>query len=399
MAARRLSKHDVAGLSATGMHADGNGLYLQVTGPNSRSWIFRYTFKGKERWLGLGSVRDVTLAKARDVRDDARAQIRKGIDPVQTRKEGALQVRASERNAITFRQRAEQYIDAHKESWRSEKHIGQWRSTLESYVFPTVGDLPATSIMAAHVVEILRPIWSVKPETARRVRGRIEAILDYAADPDDAAYRNPATMTAQLKKKLPKVSGTKRSTNHPSLPYAEIAAFMVSLREREGVATLALEFAILTAARTGEVIGATWKEMNLRQSVWEVPAGRMKGGRSHRVPLSAAALHVLHRVKAYAVGDVVFPSLPRDRSLSNMALLTVLRRMSRSDLTVHGFRSTFRTWAAERTNIPREVCEAALAHVIKDKTEAAYQRGDLFDKRVRLMNEWADYCCSSVPVV
>jgi integrase len=202
-------------------------------------------------------------------------------------------------------------------------------------------------------------------------------------------------MTAQLKKKLPKVSSTKRSTNHPSLPYAEMGAFMASLREREGVATLALELAILTAARTGEVIGATWKEMNLKQSVWDVPAGRMKGGRSHRAPLSAAALHVLHRVKAYAVGDVVFPSLPRDRALSNMALLTVLRRMGRSDLTVHGFRSTFRTWAAERTNIPREVCEAALAHVIKDKTEAAYQRGDMFEKRVRLMEEWAEFCAPS----
>jgi len=388
----RLAKNDVTQLTAAGMHPDGNGLYLQVTGPNSRSWIFRYTFKGKERWLGLGSARDITLAKARDARDDARTQIRSGIDPVQMRKNGASLGRASKRNAVTFRQRAEQYIEAHKDSWRSAKHISQWRSTLESYVYPAIGDTAAGSITAGHVVDILRPIWSTKPETARRVRGRIEAILDYAADPDDAAYRNPATMTAQLQKKLPKIPGGSRPVNHPSLPYGEVGAFLASLREREGVAALALEFAILTAARTGEVIGANWPEMNLAKGVWTVPGDRMKGGRTHRVPLSTAALQVLERVEVYAIGDVVFPSLPHARSLSNMALLTVLRRMDRSDLTVHGFRSTFRTWAAEQTNFPQEVCEAALAHALKDKTEAAYQRGDMFEKRTRLMEAWAKFC-------
>jgi integrase len=377
------------------MHFDGNGLYLQVTGPNSRSWIYRYTFKGRERWLGLGSARDVSLAKARDARDDARAQIRSGIDPVQTRKNEASQAFALARNAVSFRQRAEQYVEAHKEGWRSAKHAGQWQSTLESYVYPAIGNLPANAITASHIVDVLRPIWSAKPETARRVRGRIEAILDYAADPDDAAYRNPATMTAQLAKKLPKVAAARRTTNHPSLPYSELGSFLDSLRAREGLAALALEFVILTAARTGEVIGAKWAEMNLAKAVWTVPAGRMKSGRPHHVPLSAAAMDVLRRARTLAVGDIVFPSLPHDRPLSNMALLTVLRRMGRSDLTVHGFRSTFRTWTAERTGFSREVCEAALAHVLKDKTEAAYQRGDLFDKRVDLMETWAKYCAIS----
>jgi integrase len=199
-------------------------------------------------------------------------------------------------------------------------------------------------------------------------------------------------MTAQLQKKLPKIPGIRRPVNHPSLSYDEARAFMASLREREGVAALALEFVILTASRTNEVIGANWAEMNLANAIWTIPKERMKGGRLHRVPLSPAAMDVLRRAKAFAVGNFVFPSLPHDRALSNMALLTVLRRMGRRDLTVHGFRSTFRTWTAERTNFPREVCEAALAHVLKDKTEAAYQRGDLFDKRVRLMNDWAEFC-------
>ena len=374
------------------MHADGNGLYLQVAGTDSRSWIFRFTFRGKARWCGLGPARDVTLAQARALRDDARAELRKGIDPVEARRDAKIQMRIDEKKAVTFRQRAEQYIEAHKEGWRSTKHRDQWQSTLETYVYASIGDMPAGSILASHVVDVLRPIWSAKPETARRVRGRIEAVLDYAADPDDALYRNPATLTDRLLKKLPKLPTSRRQTNHPSLPYAEVAAFMASLRERDGIAALALKFTILTAARTNEVIGATWPEFNLAASVWTIPGERMKSEREHRVPLSRSAIAVLARAKDFAVGDVVFPSLHHDRALSNMALLTVLRRINRSDLTVHGFRSTFRTWAAERTHFPREVCEAALAHVLKDKTEAAYQRGDLFDKRRRLMEAWADYC-------
>jgi integrase len=388
----RLSQAAVDKLTAAGMYPDGDGLYLQVTGPESRSWIYRFTLRGKARWYGLGSAREITLAKARVARDEARALIRKGIDPVQERKDRDVRARVDERKAVTFRERAEQYIKAHAEGWRNEKHRDQWASTLAAYVYPSIGDLPAGSITASQVVDILRPIWTEKPETARRVRGRIEAILDYAADPDDALYRNPATMTAQLMKKLPKLSQSKRPKNHPALAYDEIGAFMASLRQQQGIAACALEFTILTAARTGETLGIQWPEIDLTSAVWTIPAERMKGFRKHRVPLSRAAVAVLGRMRTTASGRFVFPSLPNDRPLSNMAMLVVLRRMNRPGVTVHGFRSTFRTWAAELTHFPREVCEAALAHALKDKTEEAYQRGDLFEKRRRLMDDWARFC-------
>jgi integrase len=328
------------------------------------------------------------LAEARNARDDARALIRREIDPVQHRKDAKVRTRVQERSAITFRVRAEQYIEAHEEGWRNAKHRDQWRATLRNYVYPAIGDLPAASVTAGHVVDLLRPIWTEKPETARRIRGRIESILDYAADPDDSTFRNPAAATVQLLKKLPKTK--RQQTSHPALPYDDAPAFMAELRSREGMAALALEFTILTAARTGEALGAKWDEISGR--VWIVPASRMKMEREHRIPLSDAALAVLERAKALRIGDFIFPSLPHDRPLSNMAMLTVLRRMNRSDLTVHGFRATFRTWAAERTNFPREVIEAALAHILEDKTEAAYQRGDLLEKRRRLMDAWAQYC-------
>ena len=378
------------GLQA-GLHRDGDGLYLQVTGPESRSWIFRYSFRGKPRWLGLGSTQHVTLAAARNARDDARTEIRRGVDPVAARKEQRAQERIGTVKRVSFRERAEQYIQAHEEGWRNQKHREQWRASLKAYAYPIIGELAASEVAASHLVEILRPIWSEKPETARRLRGRIEAVLDYAADPDDMHYRNPAAMTAQLLKKLPRPSASKNVQNHPSLSYEEIGPFMAALREREGIAARALEFVIATAARTGEVLGARWNEMDIAGAVWTVPAERMKGAREHRVPLSAIALKALKAMQAVKQGEVVFPSLPHDRPLSNMALLTVLRRMNRADLTVHGFRSTFRTWAAEQTTFPREVAEAALAHVLKDKTEKAYQRGDLFEKRRRLMIAWAEY--------
>jgi integrase len=392
MAKGRLSPASVEKIDKAGMYPDGNGLLLQVAGPQARSWIYRYTLNGKARWYGLGSAREVTLAQARDLRDDARALIRRGVDPVKARKDERVQARVDERKSATFRERAEQYIEAHKEGWRNEKHRDQWGSTLAAYAYPSIGDLPAGSITASHMVDLLRPIWTEKPETARRVRGRIEAILDYAADPDDALYRNPATMTAQLMKKLPKLPQSKRPQNHPSLPYDEIGAFMASLRQQQGIAACALEFTILTAARTAETLGMQWPEIDLPRAVWTIPAERMKSGREHRVPLSRAAVAVLERMRSPASGRMVFPSLPQDRPLSDMAMLMVLRRMNRPGITVHGFRSSFRTWAAESTNFPREVAEAALAHALKDKTEAAYQRGDLFEKRRRVMDAWGEFC-------
>jgi integrase len=374
------------------MHLVEGGLYLQVAGPQARSWIFRYQFQGRARWLGLGSARHVTLAQARHARDDARTLIRKGIDPVQHRTDARAQARVQERSSVTFRERAEQYLQAHEGGWQSPKHREQWRSTLRSYVYPTLGALPAAQIAASHIVDLLRPIWAEKPETARRIRGRIESILDYAADPDGSSYRNPAAMTVQLLKKLPKA--TLERTNHPALPYDEAPAFIAELRTRDGAAALALEFTVLTAVRTSEALGARWDEVG--GGVWTVPASRMKKRREHRVPLAAAALAVLDRARALRAGEFIFPS-PRDRPLSNMAMLATLKRMGRSNLTVHGFRATFRTWAAEWTGFPHDVIEAALAHVIEDKTRAAYQRGDLLAKRRRLMEAWAEFICSGAP--
>jgi integrase len=366
------------------------GLYLQVAGPDAKSWIYRFSVRRQERFMGLGSARDVTFAQARKRVDELRVnQVSKKIDPIAERKAASEVARAAKAKAVPFRERAEQYITAHEGEWRNPKHRAQWRATLQTYAYPAIGDLPVSAITVSHIVEVLRPIWVEKAETARRVRGRIEAVLDYAADPDDPTYRNPAALTAQLKKVLPKLGKARRPSRHASLPYDEARTFLTALRARgDGVAALALEFAILTAARTGEVLGARWDEIDMRAAVWAVPAERMKASREHRVPLSPNALRVLERARALHNGHLVFPSRPFDRSLSTASMMAVLKRMNRTDLTVHGFRATFRTWAAERTTFPREVAEAALSHVVGDDTERAYQRGDLFEKRRKLMDEW-----------
>jgi integrase len=378
-----------------GKHRVDRGLYLQILG-GSRSWLFRYEFQGKPRWLGVGSARDVTLKQALDAVADARALIRKGIDPVANRQNAKLQARAKERVAVTFRARAEQFLLAHEGEWRNEKHREQWRSTLQNYVYPAIGDIPAVAVTTGHVVDLLRPIWATKQETARRVRGRIEAVLDFSADPDDHNWRNPAAAAERLLKALPKVRRQVKS--YAALPYSDIATFMAELRQREGTAAAAMEFLILTAARTNETIGATWPEIDIEKRLWTIPARRMKGGREHRVPLSDQALATLSRAQAWRQGLYLFPSLPRDRALSNMAMAAVLKRGHR-DVTVHGFRSSFRDCVAEQTNFQNEVAEAALAHVIENKTEAAYRRGDLFDKRRQLMDAWGRYCTEPSTVV
>lgn len=391
MAETKRTQAEVASLNTPGVYGFGRNLKLQVAGPTAKSWIFRYTVGGKTRDKGIGSARNVTLAQARKLTDDLRVnQTSRGIDPVAEEKREAEQRRLAQAKSAPFRQRVEEYLADHDSTWRNAKHRAQWRSTLESYAYPVIADLPAHAITVSHLVEILRPIWAAKFDTARKVRGRIESVLDYAADPDDATYRNPAARTAQLLKKLPKLPRGERN-HHPALPYDEIAGFMTALRGRDGMAARALEFTILTAARTGEVLGARWTELDTENS-WTIPASRTKGNRPHRVPLSGAARAVLERVKSDSNGEIIFPSLPHDRSLSNMALLNVLKRMDRAEVTTHGFRSTFRTWAGETTAFPREVAEAALAHVLKGETEKAYMRGDLFEKRRLLMEAWATHC-------
>ncbi|MCF8177313.1 MAG: site-specific integrase, partial [Sulfuritalea sp.] len=292
--------------------------------------------------------------------------------------------------AMTFDQCATAYISAHRSGWKNEKHIGQWENTLEAYASPIIGALPVAEVDTALVVKVLGPIWETKTETATRLRGRIEKILDWATVSKYRQGENPARWRGHLENLLANPNKIAKVAHHPALPWREICGFMVELRKQIGTAARALEFTILTAARSGEVRGATWAEIDLDAGLWVVPAERIKMGKEHRVPLTASAIALLNELPRE--GDLVFPGAKENTALSDMSLTAVLRRMKRTDITVHGFRSTFRDWCAESTNFPREVCEHALAHSLPDKVEAAYRRGDLLDKRVQLMKAWADYC-------
>jgi integrase len=387
----------------TGMHSDGGGLYLQVT-PSGASWLYCFMLNGRSREMGLGPLHSVGLADARRKAEGARRLRAEGIDPIEARKAERAKIALEAARAITFKDAAEKFIEAHRAGWRNAKHADQWSSTLETYVYPMLGSLSVQDIDVPLVLKVLEPIWKTKTETASRVRGRIEAVLDWATVRGYRRGDNPARWRGLLENVLPQRSKVQRVAHHAALPYAEIGAFVAALRKQEGISALALEFTILTAARTGEVIGAKWGEFDLVEKTWTIPAERMKGGREHRVPLSVRALEILAEMKPLAqvaLGQdeteaFVFPGGKPGKPLSNMAMLKLLERMGRDDLTAHGFRSTFRDWAAERTSYPREVAEMALAHSIGDKVEAAYRRGDLFEKRRRLMNEWAKFC-STVP--
>jgi integrase len=381
----RLTVLKVNSIRDTGMFSDGEGLYLQVTGPQSKSWIYRFTIGGKARWMGLGSLAAVSLAEARQRRDGERQKIRTGIDPL-AQKRAARQANGSD-VVLTFKAATESYLKA--QTWKNAKHAAQWPSTLAAYVYPVIGDKPVASIERADVIAILEPIWLTKPETARRVRGRIETIIDWAIARDERLRSDNPARRGPLEKGLPKQN--RKVEHHAALPYSDVGAFMAKLRARDGAAAAALEFLILTVARTSEVLGARPSEIDAAARMWTVPADRMKAGREHRVPLCRGALAVLDRMKGDS-GAFIFPGAKPGRALSNMAMLKVLERLGYPELTAHGFRATFKTWASERSNFPREIVEAALAHIAGDKVEAAYQRGDLFEKRRRLMDAWADYC-------
>lgn len=381
-----LSVRKVQALDRPGFHADGGGLYLKVGPTGGKSWAFRFTRSGRSRIMGLGSVDLVSLAEAREKALTARKQLLNGIDPLDQR--AAERVR--ERGQMTFKECSEAYLKAHEAGWRNEKHRAQWRSTLEMYAWPTMGDLPVHEVALPHVLKAVEPIWQMKPETASRLRGRIERVLDWATVRQLRSGENPARWKGHLQALLPQKTAIAKVTHHAAVPYRDIGAFVGELRRQPGIAALALEFAILTAARTGEVIGATWQEIDLDEGVWTVPASRMKSKREHRVPLSPRALEILAKVEKLRDGDHVFPGGRRNKPMSNMAMAMVMRRMGRTE-TPHGFRSAFRDWAAERTAYPNEVAEMALAHVVSDKVERAYRRGDLFGKRRRLMTDWAAY--------
>lgn len=391
-AIHRLSALRVAKLKEPGYHGDGGGLYLQVSPVGTKSWVFRFKLNGRAREMGLGSLSTFTLAEARDRAAECRRQVQDGIDPIEARKAVKAEGRLEAAKAMTFAACATAYINAHKASWKNAKHVSQWENTIATYTEPVFGALPVQSLDTALVMRVLEPMWRDKPETASRLRGRIESILDWATVRGLRRGENPARWRGHLDALLPARSKVRAVQHHAALPYDEMGAFVQTVRAETGVAALALEFLILTAARTGEVIGAEWGELDLEQKVWTVPAERMKGKREHRVPLSPAALKIITAMQAIRTGDYVFPGRKPEKPLSNMAMLALLRRMKREDLTSHGFRSTFRDWAAERTSYPREVAEAALAHAVGDKVEAAYRRGDLFEKRRRLMNEWAKHC-------
>jgi len=388
----KLSALKVSKLKDPGRYGDGLGLWLQITPTGTKSWLFRYMIAGRAREMGLGPLHTISLADARQKATDCRKLLLEGRDPIEVRRVERMQARIDAARGITFKACAEQYVESHKAGWRNEKHAAQWTATLEAYVYPLFGGASVAAIDTALVLKALQPIWTTKPETASRVRGRIEAILDWATAREYRRGDNPARWRGHLDKLLPARSKVARVRHHAALPYAELPAFMVKLREQEGVSPRALEFAILTATRTGETIGARWSEIDENAATWTIPAERMKGGREHRVPLPKRAIEILEKLPRE--GDYVFPGGRPKQPLSNMALLTTLRRMGHGDITAHGFRSTFRDWAAEQTNFPREIAEMALAHAVSDKVEAAYRRGDLFRKRTQLMEAWAKFCAS-----
>jgi integrase len=387
-AIEKLKPRAIEKIRAPGYHADGAGLYLLVSASGSKSWVLRYMLDGRAREMGLGPLREFPLAEARNRASQARKLRADGIDPIEAR-DAAKAAKALElAKNKTFDEVAEEYIAEHRHEWKNAKHQEQWENTIETYCKPLLA-LPVQGIDVGQVLGVLKPIWNEKRETAVRLRGRIEKVLDSATALGFRAGPNPARWRGNLDHLLARDKRRQRIKHHAALRYTEVGAFMKDLRAEEGTAARALEFTVLDVSRTGETIGARWPEFDLDDATWTVPAERMKGHREHRVPLSPAAVKLLRGLPR--AGDYVFSGRRAKTPLSNMAMLALLERMGRGELTTHGFRSTFRDWAAERTNYPNHVVEMALAHAIGDDVEAAYRRGDLFEKRRRLMNAWASY--------
>ena len=387
---RRFTSAHVRALKKPGRYADGNGLYLFVEDSGAKRWILRTVVRGRRRDIGLGSARLVPLADAREEAIRLRRLARAGGDPLATRRR--------ERRAVpTFKEAATTVHAAHATTFRNARHKAQWIASLKADVFPLIGDRPVDAIDSADILKVLSPIWTKKPETARRLKQRLKVVFEWAKASGHRTGDNPVDGITEV---LPRAR--QASVHHAALPYAEVPTFVQVLREANaGEATrLGFEFLILTAARTSEVIGARWEEIDLARQTWTIPASRIKAGREHRVPLSPRCLELLDRAKAIADGGpFVFPGRTSDVPLSNMVFLMLLRRLGHDDITSHGFRSAFRDWAAERTNFARAVCEAALAHVVKDKAEAAYFRSDLFDQRRRLMKSWSVFATTKLAKV
>jgi integrase len=376
-----LTDRKVRQITSPGRYSDGGGLYLEVDPSLARRWMLRISVHGRRRDMGLGGFPLVGLAEAREEALNNRRIARAGGDPIAEKRKAQTPV-------PTFAEAAKAVHAEHLKTWKNEKHRAQWINTLTQFVFPVLGDRRVDQIDTPDILKVLTPIWVTKPETARRVRQRIGTVLDWAKAAGFRAGENPVHGVAKGLAKQPD-----RRKHHAALPYTEAPQFVRNLRASAfGDGTkLAFEFLILTATRTGEVLGARWAEINLEDGMWTIPAERMKAGREHRVPLSKRCIEILRRAKVLSAGsDYVFPGRTATKPISNMTFLMALRRMG-LDVTAHGFRSAFRDWAGETTPFPSEVCEMALAHTIKNKTEAAYRRGDLLEKRRELMNAWTDF--------
>ncbi|WP_145006014.1 tyrosine-type recombinase/integrase [Pseudomonas oryzihabitans] len=377
--------------ASPGLIGDGGGLYLQVGKTGGLSWLYRFQLNGSRRAMGLGKHPEVSLAQARERAANARKQVADGIDPIEAKEHAQLAAKAAQNKALTFQQCAAEYIDAHRSSWKSTKHAQQWENTLSTYAYPFIGDKPVSAVATDDVLTILKPIWASKNETASRVRNRIELIIAAAKARKRFEGENPAQWKGHLDKLLAKRKQVAQVEHHAALPYSQLPTFWRSLETAEGMAAKALQFTILTACRTSEVLNAQWSEMDLDSALWTIPASRMKARREHKVPLSNAAVAVLERLARVQDNPFVFPGMKEGRPLSNLAMLMLLRRMDLGHLTVHGFRSSFRDWAAEETAFPNMVAEMALAHTVGSAVEAAYRRGDLLEKRRAMMQAWADY--------
>ena len=390
-----LTVKKIESLKKVGLHKDGGNLYLKVTATGSKSWVFRYVINSKRHFLGLGGFKEIGLTKAREEAERLKTLLSQGTDPLDDRKRIEDEKLLELAKLITFKQCADAFLNKHIHELKNKKHIQQWRHTLEDYAHPIIGSMPIAWIDTEHVMQCLMPIWLTKNETASRLRGRIEQVLAWATVSRYRTGENPARWRNHLDKLLAKPSKVQTIKHHEALDYKLIPEFMRDLQQQDGVGARCLEFTIMTAARTGEAIGATWAEINLTDKLWTVPANRMKAKKEHTVTLSDQAINLLHAMKAQQCSDYVFSGQSRQGNLSNAAMTSVLKRMGvktkENPITVHGFRSTFSDWVTEQTNHPSDVREMCLAHTIQNKAEAAYRRGSIIEKRFILMNDWANY--------
>ena len=388
---KQLKDLQIRRFTKPGAYPDGEGLYLQVRDSGAKDWFYRYEVAGKGRKRGLGPYPTISLERAREDALVCRQLRKQGIDPIEHYKEIELNKDLEKAKSTTFKECALTYIDTHRHGWRNKKHESQWRNTLETYAYPTIGDLPVQAIDIDLVMKVLEPIWFEKTETASRIRQRIENVLDWATVRKLRKGDNPALWRGRLDKLLPKRTKVQKTVHFAAMDYKDVPEYFQSLRAKDTLASKALAFTILTATRSGEARAATRSEIN--DNVWIIPDSRMKAEREHRVPLSNEAMKIIKEMEPFKrqTDDLIFPGLAQAKPVSEASLLKIVKQ-AHPTLTVHGFRSSFRDWCAEQTSYPREVAEAALAHTLKDKTEAAYQRSDMFEKRRKLMDSWADYC-------